>query len=453
MNEFASIRNNPLFKRGVIAVAAVLLAIIAYNVVFNGILYYNNAGFQTHIQTKFPFNEEKVADTIGYTTKWFGTATPYPREMTVQSVSDPSSIPKGDYDGTGSSLISAFPITFLGGVTGTVDSNVRITLPQGEQFMALHRSYRNPDNFILQAVMPAMKNTLQSTAQMMSADDYYGGARSEFAQAFADQMADGIYLVKRVEMQVENSRAAAKGAVIQDGDDQGEFGGKTSTVVVTQKVTGKDGLPIRLERQFSKLGVSVSEANILNIEPNEQFKKRMVDVQNSQAQLMVARQGRQTADEQKKLVTAQGEMAVEEKRQLTLKNQVEQTTNAETTKRLALIEAEREREKAAIAQETAQTMFETAQIEARTIKELADAEAYKKRVVMQANGALEQKLQAAVEINKVWATAAQNAPVPSVMMGGAGSGDMGRQTDIGQLMSIMAAKAAKDLQLDLTVKQ
>ena len=38
------------------------------------------------------------------------------------------------------------------------------------------------------------------------------------------------------------------------------------------------------------------------------------------------------------------------------------------------------------------------------------------------------------------------------IIGGA-NGDTGRQTEIGQLMSVLAVKAAKDLQVDLNVKR
>ncbi|MBI6885149.1 SPFH domain-containing protein [Pseudomonas putida] len=434
----------------VLKYVAIAAAMLMMYVLFRGAVVWNDAGYQTHIRTIF--GQERVVSETGYAFRWFGPATAWPREMTVQSVADIRSLPKGDFDGIGSSVIPAFPITFLGGVTGTVDSNIRIILPNGDQFLQLAKSYRNPENFVVQSVIPIVKNTLQSTAQMMSADDYFGGGRSEFARSFADQMAEGIFLVRPVEKQIHNTRMAAQGAVAQDGKDQGEFGGGQSTIIVTEKVIGKDGLPVRLERQFGKLGILLADANVLNIDPNEQFKKRMVDVQTSQAQLMVARQGRQTADEQKKLVTAKGEMEVEEKRQITLRDQVEKTTNAETAKRLVIIEAEREQQKAEIERKTAQVQFEKAQIDAQTTKALADAEAYKKRVVIQANGALEQKLAAIIQINKDWAAAAQNAPVPGVVMGG-GSGSVSRQADIGSLMEIMAAKAAKDLQLDMQVKQ
>lgn len=430
----------------------VVAAILFVWIMFSSMFYYNSAGYITQVMTKFPTQGEKVVSTTGYTYIGFGTVTPWPRQMSVQSVLDTATLPKGDFDGLGSSLIPAFPVTFLGGVVATVDANVRVALPDGEQFLQLARTYRSPDNFVLQSIMPVMKSTLQSTAQLMSADDYYNGGATEFRQSFQDQIADGAYVVKRTEKQVKNTRDAAQGAIAQNGKEQGAFGGDTTTVVITEKVLdAKSGLPIRLERQFSKLGVTVADANILNIDPSPQFKERMKKVQQSQADLSYARQGRITADEQKKLATANGEMEVETQRQLTMKDQVIRTTNAETEKQLALTNASREQEKAAIEKQTSQIKFEQAQIDAKTTKEKAEAEAYAKKAVILADGALTQKLQARVEIEKVWADAFAKAKVPQMVMGGAG--DTGRQSETANFMNVVGAKAAKDLLLDMKVAQ
>lgn len=432
-----------------VAVAALLFVWL----MFSSMFYYNSAGYITQVQTKFPTQGEKVVSTTGYTYIGFGTVTPWPRQMSVQSVLDTSTLPKGDFDGLGSSLIPAFGVTFLGGVVATVDANVRVALPEGETFLQLARTYRTPDNFVLQSIMPVMKSTLQSTAQLMTADDYYNGRSTEFRQSFQDQITDGSYVVSRVEKQVKNTRAAAQGAIVQNGTAQGEFGGDTTTVVTTEKVLDpKSGLPIRLERQFSKLGVTVADANILNIDPSPQFKERMKAVQQSQADLSIARQGRQTADEQKKLVTAKGEMEVEQKRQTTMKDQVERTTNAETEKQLALTNANREQEKASIEKATSQIKYEQAQIDAKTTKEKAEAEAYAKKAVIMADGALTQKLAARVEIEKVWANAFEHAKVPQLVMGGSGDGT-GRQSDAQTLQQLVGIKAAKDLMLDMKVSQ
>ena len=428
-----------------------LIAFLFGWLLFSQMFYYNNAGYITQVTTKFPLQGEKVVSTTGYTWIGFGNYIPWPRQMSVQSVADVASLPKGaDQDGLGSSLIAAFPITFLGGVTATVDANVRVSLPDGEQFLQLARTYRTPDNFVLQGMMPVMKSTLQSTAQLMTADDYYSGGATEFRQSFQDQITDGAYVVKRVEKQVKNTRMATATAMAGNGTEQGEFGGDTSTQVVTEKVMNKAGQPIRLERQFTKLGVTVADANILNIDPSKQFKERMVNIQRSQADLMLARQGRQTADEQKKLVTANGEKEVEEKRQITMRDQVERTTNAETEKKLAITTAEREKERATIEKQTALIEYEKAQIDAKRTKELADAEAYAKKAVILADGALTQKLEAYVKTQQAWADAASKAPVPSMMMGGSGDG-ASRQGEISNLAQLASVKFAKDLMLDTSV--
>lgn len=436
-----------------LTIGAVVGALVLSLILFSQMFYYNQAGYITQITTKFPTQGEKVVSTTGYAWIGFGNYTPWPRQMSVQSVADTSSLPKGvDQDGQGSSLIQAFPITFLGGVTATVDANVRVALPEGEPFLQLARTYRTPDNFVLQSIMPVMKSTLQSTAQLMTADDYYSGGATEFRQNFQDQIADGAFVVKRVEKQVKNTRLAAGSAVAGKGVDQGEFGAESTTVVVTEKVLNAAGQPIRLERQFSKLGVTVADANILNIDPSKQFKERMINIQRSQADLMLARQGRQTADEQKKLVTANGEKEVEEKRQMTMRDQVERTTNAETEKSLAITNAEREKEKATIEKLTSQIKFEQAQIDAKTTKEKAEAEAYAKKSLMVADGALTQKLAAYVETQKAWAQAFAAAKVPQMVMGGGSDGN-GRQNETQVLQNLVGLKAAKDLLLDTKVGQ
>lgn len=431
---------------------AALIGLSGYWVTFHEILYYNEAGYQAHIRTMG--GTEKVADTLGYTTKWFGNVTAWPRQMTAQSVSDPSSAKAvGDMDGQGASMITSFPVTFLGGVTASVDSNVRIILPTGDQFLQLARDYRNPENFMAQTLIPALQNVLQSTAQMMTADDYYSGARSEFASNFRDQISDGIYLVKRNEIRTQNG-VPKKTAILQMGTEQGEFGDNTTTRFVTEKVLGANGQPVRLEQQFRKLGVTIGEANIQNLTPNKNFLERMSRLQQSQADRMLARQDRAKEEEQKTLVTARGEREVEENRQGSLKAQVQQTTEAETARQLTVINAQREKERAEIEKETAEVTYGKAQVEAKTIKELADAHAYEKKAAILADGALAQKLEAFVQVNKSWANAASKAQVPGIMMGGSGNGAAGaRQNEFNDYLSIIATKAAKDLQLDMTVKQ
>ena len=429
-----------------------LVAAVGF-VSFNGVFFYNEAGFATHVRTIF--GEEKIVDDVGYATKWFGRATPWKKALSVQSVLtealeiDDSS----DNDSLGAT-IEAFPIVFLGNVDAKVESSARFRLPSGEQFLKIAQEYRNPENFIKTALVPAIKETLQATASLMSADDFYAGARSEFAAEFENQLNDGLYLIKRKEIRGPRGHLPSQTAILQAGTEQGNFGDNNASQFITEKVVDDKGLPVRKQQQFRKYGVEVVEARITNVDPNPQYKQRMVKVQQALAELAVARQNRLKEEEEKLLVTARGEKEVEARRQETLRDQIEQTTQAETEKQLAVINAEREKQRAEIEKQTAELLRDKASITAQATKITADAEAYARKAVIEADGALQPKLDALVQINKVWAEAASQAPVPGVMMGGSGNGaSASRQDEIGQLMGILATKAARDLSLDMKVKE
>ena len=430
-------------KKVGIGIAVGALALIG---TFNSVFVYNEAGYQTHIRTIT--GEEKIVTDVGYTTKWFGKATPWKQAQTLQfSIVESGKEGNSVDDGVG---VDNYKVVFLGNVDGQVEASTRFRMPQGEQFLKIAREYRTPENFLQTAVVPAVKETLQTTASLMTADDYFAGARSEFGANFEDQLRNGQYAVKRKEVQKAVVQERQEGDKLTSG--AGADGEQKRTEFVTEKETDNKGREIRKLQQFVGLGVEVVEARITNILPNEQFRARMVKVQTAQADLAVARADRLKEEEAKQLAIARGQREVEQKRQETLRVQVEQTTNAETTKKLALTEASQQEESAAIARRTAKELLAKAEIDAQATKTTADAEAYAKKAVILADGALTQKLATLENINKVWAEAAQNAPVPSVVMGGSADGSTGRQSEIGQFMQLMSAKAAKDLSVDLNTK-
>jgi hypothetical protein len=92
---------------------------------------------------------------------------------------------------------------------------------------------------------------------------------------------------------------------------------------------------------------------------------------------------------------------------------------------------------------------QAAELEARKVKTLADAEAYAKQRVMQADGALDKKLAAYQNVQKYWSDAFaryQGNMVPYYQSGGSnGNGGV-------NFMELMGAKAAKDLSLELRNK-
>jgi hypothetical protein len=78
-----------------------------------------------------------------------------------------------------------------------------------------------------------------------------------------------------------------------------------------------------------------------------------------------------------------------------------------------------------------------------------EGEAARRKLVMEADGALEKKLEAYIEVSKYYADAIarhQGAWVPSIIMGGSDGKTGASAMD---LISLLTAKAAKDLSLDV----
>lgn len=412
---------------------------------FNSIFVYNEAGYQTHIRTIT--GEEKVITDVGYATKWFGKATPWKQAQTLQfSIVNEGETSREVDDGVG---VDNYRVTFLGNVDGQVEASTRFRMPQGEQFLKIAREYRTPENFMQTAVLPAVKETLQTTASLMTADDYFAGSRSEFSANFDDQLRNGQFAVKRKEVQqtVEINRNEGDKLVSGAGIDPEQ----KRAAFITEKETDDKGREVRKPQVFVGMGVEVVEARVPNILPNEQFRARMVKVQTAQADLAVARADRLKEEEAKLLAIARGSRNVEEKRQETLRDQVEQTTNAETTKLLAITAAKQAEESAAIAKRTSLELLEKAKIDAQATKTSADAEAYQKRVVLEADGAMQAKLEAYGKYVDAMGQAIANARVPTTVFGG--SGDTGRASEITNFMNLQNMQAMKTLGLDLTIKK
>lgn len=433
---------NFIQKAGLILAGGALVLVGTFNSVF----VYNEAGYQTHIRTIM--GDEKVVTEVGYATKWFGKATPWKQAQTLQFsiVKDGEQGPEID-GGVG---VDNYKIVFLGNVDGTVEASTRVRMPSGEQFLKIAREYRTPENFMQTAVVPAVKETLQTTASLMTADDYFAGARSEFGSSFEDQLRNGQNIIKRKEVQVAVSTERQEGDKLVSG--AGSDGEQKRTTFVTEKEVDSKGRELRKPQQFVLLGAEVVEARITNILPNEQFRARMVKVQTAQADLAIARADRLKEEEGKLLSIAKGQRLVEDKRQETLRDQVERTTNAETDKLLAITKASKAEEEAKIAKRTSQELLEKAKIDAQATKTSADADAYQKRVVLEADGALQAKLDAYVKAVEATAQGIANASVPTTVFGGSGEG-IGRAAEIQNFMNLQNMQAMKTLGLDMSIKK
>lgn len=410
--------------------------------------FYAEPGYIYHVRTVT--GNESVVTEIGYKFYPFGRYNAWKRAMTVQATS--ASISKaitseGDPDSTSASL-PPLSIMFLDQVDAHAEATVRFAIPSDEEaFLKLAHEYRSPENLLRTALLPAFKETLQANASLMSAEEYYAGGRTEFNSEFENQMSSGIYLVKREEITVKSGKTSSSSANAALGKDQEEYGDDSKTIFVVKKVLDEAGQPMRKTQRFTDYGIAVVSALVTDMKPNQKFIERMQLKQKASADRAIAREQRVQEEEQRLLAIARGEREVAERQAQAKVDQIQKTTEAETEKQLAITRAQKLKAEAQIQRETAQINLEKATIEAQTQRTLADAEAYQKKVILQADNALAQKLEAEVKIQQLWAEAYAKRQVPTNVFGGGGSGGspVGSDMETKAFMQMLTLDAAKRL--------
>jgi len=427
---------------------------------FNKIFFYAEPGYVYHVRTIM--GEERVIDDVGYAYHLFGRINPWKKAMSVQAV------PYTDKDGDGrpdletgedgtegstSANLQGLSVVMLDQVDSKIFATVRYRIPvDRESFLTMAHEYRTPENLLNTALVPAFKETLQATGSLMAAEEYYSGRRTEFNAEFENQMQNGIYLVTRHQIKVADPTAQAKGTAAADlGTDQGDFGEAMKTKWVVEKKLRADGTYERKEQKFTDYGIQVIEARVTDLVPNQKFVERMQLKQQAAADRAIAQEKRVQEEEQRLLAIAKGDREVAEEQATAKKVQIKATTEAETEKRLALIAANKQLEQAEIDKQTAQVQKEKADIDAERIKVLADADKYEREARIAGDNALQQKLDAEIEIQKVWADAFANRKVPAQVFVTGGSADgvpTGENSEVSNFMNIMTMDAAKRLNYD-----
>lgn len=237
------------------------------------------------------------------------------------------------------------------------------------------------------------------------------------------------------------------------GTNQQDYGDQMKTISSVKKILDDTGQPQRKEQSFRKFGISVTSARVTDVDPNTEFKKRMRLRQQAAVDRAIASEQRIQEEEQRLLAIAKGEREVAERQAQAKVRQIEQTTNAETEKQLAITSATKLKEQAEIDRERSVILLEKAEIDAEAVKVAADAEAHAKAAVLEADNALEQKLDAEISIQRVWAEAYAKRNVLTYVFG-AGNGDTptGSDQEAQLLQQLLAMEYAKRLDYDRAIE-
>jgi uncharacterized membrane protein YqiK len=279
---------------------------------------------------------------------------------------------------------------------------------------------------------------------MYSAQEYIGGKGGDFENAVLDQIRNGIYLLN-----IEEERATSGAMAITEREARTIRQDQTVQVRVRIR-RDKAGLEMRKDAKdhpLKKFGLVLVQANVQDVDPDPAFKDKLKEQREAAAQVAIERQNARKEEERKKRIIAQGEaekkielekqqiervIAGETKAKEAEQEQVKKVTEATTRKREAEIEYERK-----------QIELETAKLEAERIQTLAQAESDRRRLLMEADNALEKRLEAYVQVSEAFAAAIRDKRlVPEVVVSGSEGSGQSNATD---LIALLMAKTARDL--------
>lgn len=410
---------------------------------------YNSAGYRTHIQTIFGSEDAKL-DTGWYFAGW-GITTEYPQYITVAH--------SDSEDVQGTSVNAPYQIRMADNWNGTVTQTTRFELPSDrESFIKMHNTFRGADSLVTRALRPAVLASLDSVANLFSMEEYYaGGKRDQFKTEYRDAITQGRARVRQVTAErigggvVDGNAASSDLDFVQDNSVQENVNTRR---IVMEKITDASGQVIRERHDFMIHGITVSQAILENLDPDDRFEAQIQARKDAASRRIVAQEERREQEEQRLLAIQRGQTDIAKRQAEAQVEQIERTTNAETEKQLALIEASRQKEEAAIARDTAAINLERARIDAEAVTVAADAEAYAKEAILLADGALAQKLEAWVKAQQVWADAASKINVPATVIAGGAEGTQAGSAlgTVDQFMQMMMVKTARDLQVDPTIR-
>jgi regulator of protease activity HflC (stomatin/prohibitin superfamily) len=326
-------------------------------------------------------------------------------------------------------------IMFNDNGTAHLVGEFQVELPMDvEHLTSLHTKYGSQEAIDQSLVRTTVAKVVNMTGPLMTSKEASAERKTDLIRYVADQIERGVYRTYQKPVEVDDTAAIMPGKEI-----------KKRIIMVADIMTGKDGKPIRQEDSpLNEFGIKIVNFAPQDIEfddaVKQQIKKQQditMQVQTAMAQAKEAEQRRITAEAtgQANVMAAKYEKEVEK---------IQAVTVAQRDFEVAQKNALRDLEVATLAAQTA------VQYKRQQILE-GEGDAEKKRLVMNADGALQAKLDAWVQVQGFYATAIGQYTgnwVPLYVTGGGGGPVAGGAAT--QLIDLMTAKTAKDLSIDLT---
>jgi len=288
-----------------------------------------------------------------------------------------------------------------------------------EKFLMLHKKYGSQEAVENQLIRTAAEKSLYMTGPLMSSKESYAERRNDLLSLIEDQLLHGVYKTRTLQVKQPD-----------------QITGQDKTVSVVEIQRGTDGNFLRQEESpLQEFGIRAFNLSLNEVDYDSIVEKQIAAQQEMQMAVQTAIVEARTA-EQRRMTTEQSGMA--DAARAKWAQEVEKATEVTAAeKRLAVAELD----------------ARTAEQRKRESILIGEGEAEKRRLIMNADGALSIKVDAWLSAQKVYADAIkgyQGNWMPQVITGGGGQAGVAGAGAM-QLMEFFAVKAARDLALDMAV--
>jgi len=393
------------------------LAIGAVTVVVLIICLMGLSNLVVHLDAKdvmiiqYPNGTLRVCSQPGYYTQWFGTVTKYKKrsQFWFSSMND-----------QGKTEDQSIAVRFNDGGHAHVSGSIAWEMPTADRAaIRLHTLYGSQSAIEQQLVRTVVEKSVYMTGPLMSSKESYAERRNDLISLIDDQIVHGVY----------------KTEVLQE-KQKDPITGQDKTVSIVKLVHDSNGLYARQDisplEEFSIKTFNLA-INEVKYDPTveAQIKQQQDMIMQVQTSIAEAKRAEQTALTAAK--NGEAEAAKAKWDQEVIKARL--VTEAEARKAVAALDVQ------------------TADLRKKEMELQGEGEGAKRRAIMNADGALEMKLQTyravmhdAFDAMKGY----QGNWVPGVIM--AGTSQNGQHTNGAMdMINLMSVKAAQDLNLSLSV--
>lgn len=368
--------------------------------------------------------------TPGLVWQWFGTVTPYKKRGIF-------SFEVRGAEQSKCTNTSGISVRFNDGAHATICGSVQYELPTAtDKLTLLHTKYKGRTAVERDLIQTITNKSIYLVGTLMSSKESYSEKRNDLIFYVLDQIQNGVYKTKTTTEWVEDPltkerKQVTKAEIVKDKDG---------------------GLERQEESTLNRFGIVAHNFTISTMPYDDVVEKQITQqqqinmgIQTSVAEAKMAEQRAVTAEMQGKANATAAKWEQETRKAVAV-------TLAQQEKEVQSTNADRDR---IVAETQATQRLNVASLDRKAAEEtknqqilLGQGESERKKLVLAADGALEQKLKT---YENVVQSAFQNLRgsqlVPMYVTGGGA----GASTSAMDFMNLLTAKFAKDIALDMTI--